>query len=169
MDEIPNPTADHWSEPPKTPGNEFDRILEEISSDDGSPPLGGNWRNTDEHATTPSGSNLSGFASDRLGTPVEADTVAEGATEAGLRTYWSGGSSDGSIVVDGSTEIGHGGEPTSESAGGQTSPPPLPAREAPTNQGDGLDGMADDDGASLTSREISGQLPSFNYRPAFSR
>ncbi|KGQ01528.1 hypothetical protein PAAG_11765 [Paracoccidioides lutzii Pb01] len=79
-----------------------------------------------------------------------------------------GPTSDGPIVVDGSTEIGH--EPTSESAGGQISPPMLPARETPTDQGDGLDGMADYGGVSLTPGEIPGQLPtSFNYRSVFSR
>ncbi|OJD22159.1 hypothetical protein ACJ73_06493 [Blastomyces percursus] len=61
---------------------------------------------------------------------------------------------DGPIVVDGSTEIVHGGEPTSESAGGQTSPPLLPAREALTYHGDVLDGMADHGRASLTPREV---------------
>ncbi|EDN06860.1 predicted protein [Histoplasma mississippiense (nom. inval.)] len=146
------------SQPPETPENDFDRILEEISSDDGSQPLGGDGRNVDEHATIPSGSNLSGFASDRLGMPVEADTAAESATEAGLRACRLGGSRDGPIVVNGSTEIVHSGEPTSESAGGQTSPPLLPACQAPTDQSDELDGMVDDDGASLTPRGVPGQL-----------
>ncbi|OJD15289.1 hypothetical protein AJ78_04438 [Emergomyces pasteurianus Ep9510] len=142
------------SQPPETPENDFDRILEEISSDDGSQSLGGNRSNADEHDTIPSRSNLSGFASDHIGMPIEADTAAESATEAGLRTCRSSGSRDGAIVVDGSTEIGHGGEPTSESAGGQTSPPQLPACQAPTDQGDELDGMVDDGGASLTPREV---------------
>ncbi|KAL2369033.1 hypothetical protein RJ035_003556 [Blastomyces gilchristii] len=146
--------AGQRSQPPETPENDFDRILEGLSSSDGSQPLGGDGRNADEHLTILSGSNLSGFASDRLGMPVEADTAAESATEAGLRACRLGGRKDGPIVVDGSMEIGHGGEPTSESAGGQTSPPPLPAREAPTDQGDELDGMADDGGASLTPREV---------------
>ncbi|EDN11401.1 predicted protein [Histoplasma mississippiense (nom. inval.)] len=75
--------ASQRSQPAETPVNDFDRILEEISSDDGSRPLGGDGRNADERATIPSGSNLSGFASDRLGMPVEADTAAENATEAG--------------------------------------------------------------------------------------
>lgn len=52
-------------------------------------------------------------------------------------------------------EIGHGGELTSESAGGKTFLPMLPAHEAPTDQGDGLDGMVDDGGASMTPREVS--------------
>ncbi|EDN07615.1 predicted protein [Histoplasma mississippiense (nom. inval.)] len=122
----------------------------------------GRDKNADEHATIPSGSNLIGFASDRLGMPVEeADKAAESATEAGLRAYWLRGSRDGPIVVDGSTEIGHGGEHTSKSAGGQTSSPPLPAREAPTDQGDELDGMADDDRTSLTPREVPETPPPF--------
>ncbi|EDN02591.1 predicted protein [Histoplasma mississippiense (nom. inval.)] len=126
--------AGQRSQPPETPVNDFDRILEGISSDDGSQPLGGEGRDADEHATIPSGSNLSGFASDRLGMPVEeADTVAESATEVGLRACRLGGSRDGLIVVDGWMEIGHGGEPASESEAGQTSSPLLPAREAPTD------------------------------------
>ncbi|EDN11138.1 predicted protein [Histoplasma mississippiense (nom. inval.)] len=149
--------ASQLSQPPETPVNDFDRILEEISSDDGSRPLGGDGRNADERATIPSGSNLSGFASDRLGMPVEADTAAENATEAGLRACRLGGSKDGPIVVDvvdGSMEIVHGDEPTGESAGGQTSPPPLPAREAPTDHGDELDGVADGGRSSFTPREV---------------
>ncbi|OJD22353.1 hypothetical protein ACJ73_06296 [Blastomyces percursus] len=47
----------------------------------------------------------------------------------------SAGGSKGS-----STEKGHGGEPTSKPAGGQTSPPLLPACQAPTDQGDELTG-----------------------------
>ncbi|EEH39475.2 hypothetical protein PAAG_08745 [Paracoccidioides lutzii Pb01] len=151
--------AGRRSQPPATPVNDFDRILEGISSDDGSQPLGGDGRNADEHATIPSGSNLSGFASDRLGMPVEeADTAAESATEAGLRACRLGGSRDG-LIVDGWTEIGHSGEPTSESAAGQTSRPLLPAREAPTDHGDDLDGMADGGRASLTPREVSETPP----------
>ncbi|EDN03556.1 predicted protein [Histoplasma mississippiense (nom. inval.)] len=149
--------AGQRSQPPETPENDFDRILDEISSDDGSRPLGGDGRNADERATIPSGSNLSGFASERLGMPVEADTAVENATEAGLRACRLGGSKDGPIVVDvvdGSMEIVHGDEPTSESAGGQTSPPPLPAREAPTDHGDELDGVADGGRSSFTPREI---------------
>ncbi|OJD16638.1 hypothetical protein ACJ73_08864 [Blastomyces percursus] len=158
--------AGQRSQPPETSENDFDRILEEISSDDGSQPLGVSCRNAHERATIPSGSNLGGFASDRLGIPAEADTeadtAAESATEAGLRACRLGGSRDGPIVVDGSTEIGHGGEPTSESAGGRTSPPPLPARQAPTDHNDELDRMVDDDsGASLTPREVQETPPPF--------
>ncbi|ODH12660.1 hypothetical protein ACO22_08044 [Paracoccidioides brasiliensis] len=144
------------SQPPETPENDFDRILEKMSLDDGSQPLGGNRRNTDEDTTIPSGLNLSGFSSDRLGMPVEADTAAESATEAGLHTCRSGGSRDLSLdlltirVFDPLTSALFQ-MATSESAGGQTSSPPLPAREAPTDQGDKLDRIADDDGALLTS------------------
>ncbi|KAL2359960.1 hypothetical protein RJZ56_007177, partial [Blastomyces dermatitidis] len=45
-------------------------------------------------------------------------------------------------------------EPTSESADRQTSPPLLSAHEAPTDQGDELDRMADGR-AALTPREVS--------------
>ncbi|EEH20303.2 hypothetical protein PABG_02562 [Paracoccidioides brasiliensis Pb03] len=156
MSPISSHPASQQSQPPETPENDFDRILEKMSLDDGSQPLGGNRRNTDEHTTIPSGLNLSGFSSDRLGMPVEADTAAESATEAGLHTCRSGGSRDLSLdlltirVFDPLTSALFQ-MATSESAGGQTSPPPLPAREAPTDQGDKLDRIADDDGALLTS------------------
>ncbi|ODH46616.1 hypothetical protein GX48_07311 [Paracoccidioides brasiliensis] len=156
MSPISSHPASQQSQPPETPENDFDRILEKMSLDDGSQPLGGNRRNTDEDTTIPSGLNLSGFSSDRLGMPVEADTAAESATEAGLHTCRSGGSRDLSLdlltirVFDPLTSALFQ-MATSESAGGQTSSPPLPAREAPTDQGDKLDRIADDDGALLTS------------------
>ncbi|OJD22709.1 hypothetical protein ACJ73_05942 [Blastomyces percursus] len=65
----------------------------------------------------------------------------------------------GPIVVDGSVEIDHGGEPTSESAGGQTPSPQLPACHAPTDHGDQLDRMVHDGGASLTPLEVPETLP----------
>ncbi|OAX84634.1 hypothetical protein ACJ72_00998 [Emergomyces africanus] len=42
-------------QPPKTPENDFDRILKGISSDDGSQPLSGSCRNADERPPSPPG------------------------------------------------------------------------------------------------------------------
>ncbi|QSS62355.1 hypothetical protein I7I51_04533 [Histoplasma capsulatum] len=150
---ISSPSASQRSQSPETPGNDFDRILEEISSDDGSQPLCRSQRNTNDHAATfPSRSDLSDSSDDRFDITIKVDAAEESVPEARLHAYRSGASRDDPIVIDDSMEICHDDGFTEESVDAQT-PRPLSSEK-----GGELDPMADGS-AALTPREVSETPP----------
>ncbi|EEH35150.2 hypothetical protein PAAG_06197 [Paracoccidioides lutzii Pb01] len=85
------PSASQQTQSHENPENDFDRILEEISSDDRSQPLSTSWRNTKDHAAAPRRLNLGDFSHDCPEIPGKADTAVERVPEVSFHTCWSGG------------------------------------------------------------------------------
>ncbi|QSS53027.1 hypothetical protein I7I53_00153 [Histoplasma capsulatum var. duboisii H88] len=152
----PSQSARQRSQSPETPRNDFDRVLEEIStvsSSDGSEPLGRKPINTNDNATMYTRSDLSDSFDDRLGVPIKVDTGEESTPEA----CQLGGSRDDPIVIDDSMEICHDDGP--ESVDAQTPRLLSSAHEVSTDKGDEPDQMADGT-AALTPREVLGKARS---------
>lgn len=156
------------SEPPcsRSPGsspNDFDRILEEVWSDDGNQSLDGNNANVDDHVTIPTGSNPCKSSDDRLNSPVTVNTVTESVSEAGcLDAIQPGASKENPIDVD-SMEICLDDElAKSEPVDAQTPPRLLYATEVSTDKDNEPEQRAGG-GAALTSREVS-ETPSLIMR-----
>ncbi|EGC46849.1 conserved hypothetical protein [Histoplasma capsulatum var. duboisii H88] len=146
--------ASQHSQSPDNPQNDFDRILEKISSDDGTQPLDRSRRNITNHAAVPCRSDLRDSSSGCRDIPVKADIAAESVPEFGPHTCQAGESRDDPIVVDDSMVISHDDEQRGESADTPTYPSMLSVRETSTDRGGELDGMADSR-ASLAPREVS--------------
>ncbi|EDN02613.1 predicted protein [Histoplasma mississippiense (nom. inval.)] len=141
--------ASQHSQSPDNPQNDFDRILEQISSDDGTQPLDRSRRNITNHAAVPCRSDLRDSSSGCRDIPVKADIAAESVPEFGLHTCQAGESRDDSMVIS------HDDEQRGESADTPTYPSMLFVRETSTNRGGELDGMARVSRASLALREVS--------------
>ncbi|EDN03910.1 predicted protein [Histoplasma mississippiense (nom. inval.)] len=140
--------ASQHSQSPDNPQNDFDRILEKISSDDGSQLLDRSQRNITNHAAVPCRSDLHDSSSGCCDIPVKADIVAESVPGFGLHTCRAGESRDDSMVIS------HDDEQRGESADTPTYPSMLSVRETSMNRGGELDRMADSR-ASLAPREVS--------------